>query len=655
MTAAGQPHSRPARIALTVDLAAGQTLASYMSALASRNGLRSIDRFCVAFCLDPQRLRAGDPDALLALAKLVGISQERLLAAVMRRQPQPILQGQPVDGRDLGAPVRVCPQCLATDHGGRPRLRYETAARYRASWAHNLIRACAVHDLKLVDLPAPGTAKDDLASMLRGLAKSGMRLTEVPLAATPVEVYIQKRLGAESTDAPFLDAMQLRDALFVCEYLGAPHRAGVKLRRATDIGERLGRANLGYSVAAHGAEAVGERLGEIAATVNPLAAAEIGLRRVFMSLFDRVRDRAGDDMLALRQMLVDIGASQCLIAFDQTEALGLPVPPRDRQSIESAVKKFGVSDRELRAILIELKAIPSDEAAKPANCVLFDVGEVSDLLSKISSSLNLAEAARLLGVHTQQLVRISEAGLLAPFFVRPSNDLKPLRYYLRGDLEQFLARLTTGCRFVRQKGDLVDIWEAGLKTCRQPTEIIAGIHAGKIGKTYRIQRNPTIRDILVDVADVRAGVLEASDELVSAEDCSRILTININAMRKILHAGFLAAEMATNPVNQRRQLAARRDAVAAFKREFVSLNGLRHELNSSSAGLARVLHAVGIRPAFPLHVTDVSIFRRIDLARAQKKIEHLLCAAQVIRGRVRRTPKRKTICRQISVESAQDH
>ena len=38
MTAAGKPQSRPARIALTVDLAAGQTLGSYLSALASRNG-----------------------------------------------------------------------------------------------------------------------------------------------------------------------------------------------------------------------------------------------------------------------------------------------------------------------------------------------------------------------------------------------------------------------------------------------------------------------------------------------------------------------------------------------------------------------------------------------------------------------------------------
>lgn len=243
----------------------------------------------------------------------------------------------------------------------------------------------------------------------------------------------------------------------------------------------------------------------------------------------------------------------------------------------------------------------------------------------------------MLGVHTQQLVRISEAGLLAPFFVRPSNDLKPLRYYQRSDLEQFLTRLTIGCRFARQKGDLVDIWEAGLKTCRQPMEIIAGIHAGKIGKTYRTRPNPTIRDILVvDVAEVRAAVMETSGELISAEDCSRILTINLNAMRKILHAGFLAAEMSTNPVNQRRQLAARRDAVETFRREFVSLNGPRQELNSSSAGLARILHDVGIRPAFPVHITDVSIFRRADLARAQANIDLQLCSVHMHGPRIRR-------------------
>lgn len=631
MTAAGKPQSRPARIALTVDLAAGQTLGSYLSALASRNGLRSIDRFCVAFDLDAHRLRAGQPDAVAAIAKLVSIPVERLIAAGMRRQPLSILQGLPVDAKDIGRPDRVCPRCLAEDHAEQSWLRYETAARYRGAWAHNLVQACAAHDLRLVDLPQSTGAPDDLAVRLRELARTGQSLSETSLAATPVERYIHDRLRGKNS-ATLLDAMSFGDALFVCEYLGAPHRAGVKPRPAADIRERLDRANLGFSYAARGAETLAERLLEIAVTVNPLAAAEIGLRRVFMGLFDRVKDRTDDDMLALRQMLVDIGASQCLIAFDQTEVLGLPVPPRDRQSIESAVKKFGVSDRELRAILIELKAIPSDERRQPPNSVLFEVQRVSDILSKIGSSLNLAAAARLLGVHTQQLLRISEAGLLVPFFTRPSNDLKPLRYYLQADVEQFLARLTARCSLVRQAGELVDIWEAGLKTCRQPMEIIAAIHAGKIARTYRTQRNPTLRDILVDVAEVRASILDTTDELVSAEDCSRILTINLNAMRKILHAGFLAAEMATNPVNQRRQLAARREAVRTFQREFVSLNALRQELRSSSAGLARVLHRVGIRPAFPLHVTDVSIFRRADLARAQKKIDYLLCGTLVIRG-----------------------
>jgi hypothetical protein len=71
------------------------------------------------------------------------------------------------------------------------------------------------------------------------MAKSGLVLPTVPLAATEIETDIQKRLAAEHTNAAFLDTMALNDALFVCEYLGAPHRQGLKLLRPPNVRERL--------------------------------------------------------------------------------------------------------------------------------------------------------------------------------------------------------------------------------------------------------------------------------------------------------------------------------------------------------------------------------------------------------------------------------
>jgi len=614
------------RLTLTVDLSNGQTLTSFLSALAARNGLQSPARFCVAFGLDLADLDKGEDEALSNLAKLTGVPVERLARSSSRRRPMPTLMGQHIDAADMGAYLRVCPQCLAEDRAQQPHWPFAAAGKFRAAWSHNLVQACIDHELQLVALPASlgNFPINDFAIALRALEASGEILSTVRRVVSPLEAFIHGRLAGAGAGIAVLDPLTLADATFFCTYLGAHHRPAHRAVAPINIDHALDQANHGFAIALDGASAVRARLDEIAETVNPLGVAEIGLRRVFMTLYDRVKGRSESDMLAIRQMMVDIGTARCLIDFEQTEALGLPVPPRDRQTLESAQRRFGINGRNIRAALIELRAIPHDDQPKAANTVLFEASPVSAVLARIKESLNLVEAARLLGLHPQQLVKICDAGLLKPFFMRPSHDLKPLRYFERVDVEGFLARLTANCKRVAETASMVDIWEAGLKTCRQPVEIIAAIHDGRIVKTYSATRQPSVRDIRLALDDVRSVTFDAADNLMSAEDCSRILTINLHAMRSIMQSGILKSEVGINSVNHRRQLSARMTVVKEFDKEFVSLNSLRERFKTSGPGMAQALFKAGASPAFPINQSVISIYRRDEVARVQARLQRII-------------------------------
>jgi hypothetical protein len=285
-----------------------------------------------------------------------------------------------------------------------------------------------------------------------------------------------------------------------------------------------------------------------------------------------------------------------------------------RGAVSHARIRFGISDRELRATLVALKVLPSDEAAAPGNTTLVDLSPVSAILSRLRDSLNLTRAASVLGLHPKQLVRLCEDfGFVQPFFTRPSHDLEPLRYFELRDLEEFMSKLTARCSRVGRTGAMFDIWEAGLKASRQPADIIAAIYACRI-PTFSIGKVRTIKDILVDLDDVKSCTQDPStDDLISAEDCARTLVINIIAMRKVLQAGFLTPEIGINPINRRWQLSARRADVAEFDRSYVSLNALRLRYGTSGSGIAHAVFHAGVRPAFPVHLSEVTIYRRTEI------------------------------------------
>lgn len=604
----------------TTELRPGQTLASFLSALSQKNGLSSSERFCLAFWLNRRSISSGRPDMIAELARLAEVDAGLVLKASARSDRQHRVAGEPFRQPDLALTVRVCPYCLQDDQEQSPTEKFEVAAWYRVSWTIKLVETCASHGVKLVELPLdPRFPDDDFGAQLRALGKrDATLLVAEPQVASRMETYLQMRLVNEPTGLAFCDEMTISDGLFLWEFMGTPHRAGRRAFPPIDFAERKARVERGFEIAAAGREAVRQRLDEIADTINPDGAAEIGLRCVFTTLFERLRQKTGDDMRSVRELLVEIGIDKNLIPIDDPTALGIEVPARDLMTLSSGIKKFGISDRELRATLIELGVIPHDSASKPPNKVLFKTQAGNDVLALMSQSLNLAQAAEYLSIHTSQLVRLVEEGLVQPFFTRPSADLKPLRYFQLSELDAFTARVTANCVRVKSVAGRVDIWEAALKTCRQPVDIIAAILDGRIARTYRAVSVVKIRYLLVELDDVRAAVQQNAG-LLSAEDCAQILKIAVGTMRKLMRAGHIDSVMAPNPVNLRPQLSASPEVVKAFDEEYICLYRLKTEYRSNSEYIAKTLLKVGVMPAFPTEC-GVTVYRRKSIRRWHKQL-----------------------------------
>lgn len=637
---------RPGRLSLKVPLHQGQTLASFVSSLAAENGLRSVARFCKAVSIKPDALARGEAEALNGLAALTGLAVNDLREAGTWPDEAGYRHlSERLERSQLRTTTHVCPQCVAEDCLAQPHRRPDAAAWARAVWSHSWIGVCSRHELRLVPLPkysGPRGFRLDLAVQLRLLENSAETLPRIHATARAVEAYIEGRLTRSGTPLPILDGLDLADALFVARYLGAPHQYGEKWPRPSDLEQTLRWADQGLAIAAKGDGATEERLRAIATTINPHGACEIGLKRVFHNLFDRVESRSGSDMLVIREMLVRIGLEQNLFPFDQVEALGLPLPPRQAQTVESARRRFGISDRILRSIFQELGILSARHQDQPGNAILVDLSAFAPLLAGLKDCLNLVQAASFLGLLPAQLIKLSnQSGIIEPFFTRPSSDLKPLRYFRKADLTAFLDQVVGGSSRVPGAAGLVDIWEAGLRACRQPSEVIAAIHDGRITRTFRTGQVRTLRDILLEPGDVRTALTEEHDDnLVSAEDCARAISVNIMAMRKLMQSGILKSIAGVNPVNQRRQLTTRQADLAEFDRQYVSLSAIRQRWGTTAPGMAIALSQAGVVPAFPLHQTMVGIYRQEDVAKAERRLEAVMAARSAKYLQMRRSRSR---------------
>ena len=129
------------RLAITVPICKGETLISYVSHLATANGIVSAPEFCRDVGLSWSSLRQGRNEQLERLSELSGVRTDDLknAANVSIGALDYMLSGQQVTRKSLVQhETRVCPLCVVDDAAkGTPIGRVE--------WQVKTYRTCHKH------------------------------------------------------------------------------------------------------------------------------------------------------------------------------------------------------------------------------------------------------------------------------------------------------------------------------------------------------------------------------------------------------------------------------------------------------------------------------------------------------------------------------
>lgn len=211
------------RLALTVDPAPYETLTSFVSRLAARNGCVSASEFCSDLGLDWKSIVRGDDTVFREIAALSGAAETMLWQSAVRTT----VAGKMKIGNEIGTHTlikksspRVCPTCLLEDRHREGRC----GGAGRVIWTVIAIHRCHLHRQRLMTLAtdAPPVTAHDLHPIIRenwnAIEAASQCITDAG-GETSLENYLRHRISG-SRSGIWPDHLPLYVAARTSEMLG---------------------------------------------------------------------------------------------------------------------------------------------------------------------------------------------------------------------------------------------------------------------------------------------------------------------------------------------------------------------------------------------------------------------------------------------------
>ncbi|WP_143565660.1 TniQ family protein [Sinorhizobium fredii] len=426
-----------------------ETPLSFASRLAANNGYSSLASMLGFMGLNWRRIWRAHPEALQVLGLWSGQSMERRLRY---RGPQVWPEKTRTFGHASLMPlnrqgvdtVRCCPACLVEDLSrsgreiGRPYIR--------AWWMIAEIENCPTHKRPLVFLPpAERAANEDLVRRIyEHLPKFKEDASADIVVPTEFDEFILGRINGKPTPS-FLGEIETHIAIGFCTRLGSD-------LLAAEARSDISASEFGYAVACHGPDAIVEAM---------------------RNAYRAKPDRSGpwfDHFPALGPWItLKVGRPQYdTVVNIVREALAwcLPIGPNDAvlggvtrrlHTLKSASKEFGLSQGRIRAIT--RKAGILDDSHLGRSKETFDAANGEKLLKAVLTSVDPAEACRLLGTGKFQLRRLCETGVLNNVSGQLNYNKRRIRVE-RAELNALLAALHRRVTHVEQAEGLSTLSDA---------------------------------------------------------------------------------------------------------------------------------------------------------------------------------------------------
>ena len=573
------------RLGLTLPIMPMETLPSFVSHVAQKNGSRHVQDFVQDMDLSWRRILQLEPETVQDLADLTGIDAERLAKDSFRPLADGFFQFR---GHDLPRPfldrstLKYCPVCIKNDRNDHGRTWG------RALWQIDALHVCPDHGVILdqLEMPEYPRCPHDFAGRVAE-RRSGFDMNpavEAGDAAARFARYLSDRLHRRGKSHSWLDGMPVDVAARLCENVGILINAGPAARPgALDRKGMIEAGASGFAICARGPA----ELWEVYDSIRRRSSSAKGGFYADFGFYTRWLQRLAqpERFQPVLDHFRDFVLKSYPLAPGQ-EVLGRVCAQRRWFAWAEIGRKHGLTPGRI-ARFQRAVGIVGDDLRRLAP------GTYDVELAVLSTGLDRKQAARRLGVHPSAIDKLVKAELLQHALALPQMD----KLFRPEDIDGFLRAIfinaasvdavpagTRPLRSIAQKATLLNV------------DLLRGVIEGRLKKIWRLSGADGLAALHLDLAEV----LDAFEALpligLTRNDLRKQLHVNGSTVSLLLKSGMIASKEVPDPRSRQPLSLVAAEELDRFLDRHLPLGLMAHELGTQARHVAARLDRAEVWP-----------------------------------------------------------
>ncbi|MFD1880661.1 TniQ family protein [Paracoccus pacificus] len=527
------------RLGLTLPLLPMETLPSFVSYIAQRNGLRHVQDFVQDMDLSWRQILQLDPGTVQDLAELTGVDAEALAADSFAPVSDGFFRFR---GRDLPlsflnrSALKYCPLCVSNDRDVHGRTWG------RALWQLHPLHVCPAHGVMLDVLAPPDYPRcpHDFAGRIADhwALINAVAALDVGREATRFARYLSERLHGHDprNGASWLDGLPLDVAARLCENVGTLVIAGPNSHpKALDRRRMIEAGAVGFAISVKGLDA----LRDVYESVRRRSPSSKGGFYADFGFYTRWLLQRMAQPERYRQVLDhfrDFMLDSYPVALGQ-EILGRTCTRRRWFTWAEIGRKYGLSSGRVARFQRAL-GISGDDLRRVAPAA-YDTE-----LSILSRGLDRKQAAHRLNLHPSGIDKLVAAGLLNHALVLPQMD----KLFLPEDIDSFLTAVFANAAMVETSpAGAWPLRNIAHKAALPNAALLRAVISGRLENVWRLRAISGLPALHPDLDEVLDAFESPPLIGLTRDDLRRQLHINCSTVSLLLKSSMIASRQFPHP------------------------------------------------------------------------------------------------------------
>ena len=268
-------------------------------------------------------------------------------------------------------------------------------------------------------------------------------------------------------------------------------------------------------------------------------------------------------------------------------------------TVAEAARRLGIHPSILRRDIAGGNLAATTRKMQSRCLRVIEVAEVERYRNARENLLGTNDAQELLGISKHPFMKLVNAGLIKAV-KGPRVDGSQHWAFKKQDIDEFIASLAKQATFCVELAEPVT-FDKAVRRCTAKglciVDLIQGILGGELKALKRSKNVINFKDLFFNDADFRAFLYNEKRTIkwaVTIREASRMLGLNEEATRNLVHKGFL--ETTSVPVDGRLRRQVSLDAIERFKATYVSASSLAACQNTSARSVVAKFKEVGSSP-----------------------------------------------------------